>query len=97
MAVLIGEFMGAFAACVGLAYLWVGLLWLARAKKRWPSFTYWSAAIFSLVLALITALMQATAAQSAVYVAAGLAAAGLVLWRGKKSQIAAHGPGAKPA
>lgn len=55
MAVLTGEFFGALLALGGVAYIWLGALWVMRVYKRWPRFSYWSAAAAAALVGAVTA------------------------------------------
>lgn len=94
MAFLVGELAGAFLACAGIGYLWIGALWLVGVRKRSPRVTYWSAAGLCVLLGIVTALAQTTAIQVVGYVLAGFAAAVFILWRGGRvpaAKLAAPG------
>lgn len=54
MAALAGQFAGALLALGGIAYLWLGLLWAVSVYKRWPRFSYWSAAAVAALVGLTT-------------------------------------------
>jgi len=47
---VIGYLLGGFLATAGVSYIWIGILMAAGVRKRWPRFTYWSAACLAWLL-----------------------------------------------
>ena len=79
-AATIGEFIGFSLACAGVAYIWLGLLWAVRVYKRWPRFSYWSAAGLAAFLGAVTAF--ATPDSFVSYLVGTALVVGFVLFRG---------------
>lgn len=82
MAVLIGEFFGALLALGGVAYIWLGVLWAIRVYKRWPRFSYWSAAA---VAALVGAATAVGSDRPLLYVIATIAVCAFIVIRERRA------------
>jgi hypothetical protein len=80
----IGYVLGVFLASAGIGYLWLGLLWAVRVRKRWPRQSHWSAVA---VTALIGVLAAASEQHSALALLGAAAAVGYMVWRGRPARL----------
>lgn len=76
MASIVGYVLGTLAGLLGVAYVWLAILWLLRIKNRWPRFSLWSAIAIAVGLGLVTA----TRVGQTVLVLAASAGAAAVLY-----------------
>jgi hypothetical protein len=82
MAALIGEFFGALLALGGVAYIWLGTLSAMRVYKRWPRFSYWSAAA---VAALVGAATAASSGDPVLYAVVTVAVCAFIVIRERRA------------
>lgn len=82
-AATIGQFVGFTFACAGVAYIWIGILWAIQVYRRWPRFTYWSAAALAGLLGGTTA--AASPDSAGIYLVGSILVVAFVLTRGVRS------------
>lgn len=76
-----GALVGCFLAAAGAGYIFLGLLWVARAYKRAPRASTWSAVAFTALIGFNTAV---TAHELALYGTATVLACGFMIFRGRR-------------
>lgn len=84
----VGYFIGVFLAAAGFGYIWLGLLWLLRIRKRWPRASHWSAVFFTALLGCATA-AGASGSEFGTTLIATLCAVAFVAWRGRTAKSSA--------